>query len=435
MSKLKFLILGSFLLLSLIIPNTSLAVDAGTPVPVAGPENNKFTLVANVGIEEAKIVSQKNNIFNIAFTLTNGKGLQTDVKYGVQLMLDGAKYVADEKIYDESLTLYENSNIKKSITYTAPSTLGGSYNMYLVSNNASGLPLSVAVVGKVKLTASAKGIKILNDSCYLQVEGEKGAPHYTLIQNIDIKNTETLKLTCSAVNESNTALFLKPFFENRYSSAYGEVAPQTGGEYTTVTLAKGEKKAFTFALPKGTTAGFYNLKVTLMSATVSSNNLAINYIVDGPNAKIKKLSLNQDYYKSGDEGEMSVLWSASSGAFKRSGLKNIGAPKVTLEATITNDKGRQCASSIKQELLKDLNNPEAKIAFKAKAPCLNPQVLAMIIDENGTVLDQKTFSFKSNPQTTPKPNSKHTLIVIVIVLLVFIGLALFTRKKKSVKIQ
>lgn len=56
----------------------------------------KPTAVSNVGLEDARIINQIGNSFNISFTITNGEG----VKYGVQLLPEGTKYyVVDEQVY------------------------------------------------------------------------------------------------------------------------------------------------------------------------------------------------------------------------------------------------------------------------------------------------------------------------------------------------
>lgn len=73
---------------------------------------NKVVLVADVNVQNVKVIKQENNVFDISFTLTNGEGVQNGVKYSVRLMSlknDKPAFIVDEKVYDEVLTLNEKS--------------------------------------------------------------------------------------------------------------------------------------------------------------------------------------------------------------------------------------------------------------------------------------------------------------------------------------
>lgn len=101
------------------------------------------TMIADVSIRNAKIVSQDGNNFHISFDLINGEGSQTGVRYGVKLV-SGAKYenLIDQKAYPESVSLLSNSSKPIEIDYNAPSSLSGEYTLFLTSNNSSSFPLS-----------------------------------------------------------------------------------------------------------------------------------------------------------------------------------------------------------------------------------------------------------------------------------------------------
>lgn len=431
MNLFKFSLLGLFLSLSLILPS---ATFAATPVPEVKTTTNtqsetKSTLVATVNIEDARIMSQDGNTFNIAFTLTNKEGLQTGVKYGVQLVADGAKYISDEKVYDESITLNENSNVKKEIIYIAPSYLSGSYTLYLVSNNESSFPFGVASLGKAKLTATTKSLQIMNDSCYLQVKEEKAQTHYTLVQSVDIAPYETLKLTCTAINNTAATLSMVPYFETRYFSSFGKIATQNGGDYSAISFAKGEKKSFTISLPKGSIPQFYNMKVSLMNSTLSSNSVTAHYVVRGVSASVQKLSLDKDSYDIGDKGELAIIWQASSGNFTRSGVKSSTIPVVNLKAVITNKSGKECADPIKEVLKRDFRDPQTKISFDIQSKCTDPKVSTTLTDDQDNVLDQKEFTFQSASGHEAKPMTTKSIIIIAAALLAVLGLGIYMKKK------
>lgn len=433
MNLFKSYLLTLLLSFSLLIPGVSLAVDTVVKDPIK-PEINPTSLVATVNIEEARVLSQTGNTFNIAFSLSNRNGLQTGVKYGVALVAENANYIADEKVFDESITLYEHTTTKREVTYVAPTSLGGNYTLLLISKNENDLTLGTVSLGQITLTSSTKGLQILNDSCYLQVEDEKGGPRYTISQGVDIDESETLRLTCTAINNTTNTVSMTPYFQTKYFSVYGKVVPQIGGDYKDISFNKGEKKSFSVLLPKGNSPQSYNVTFSLNDATTSSNNIYVGYVIRGLNANILKLSLDKDYYRAGDTGTMSVLWSVVSGNLGRSNSKTEVAPEVAFNATITNNKGDKCSEVISQKLVRDSKDPQTHISFKTKTTCLNPIVSTSIIDDKGNTIYQKDFSFTSNPEK--KEKQPLTLpIIIGLVLVVIIGIAISMKKKKVSNIK
>ncbi len=427
MTLFKNILSSLFVFLLLISPAFSYAVEPAPATPTS-----TATLVSEVDIRDARIMSQEGNTFNIAFSIVNGKGLQSGVKYGVQLIPETGKYIADEKAYDESVTLYENSTEKREIVYKAPSQLSGSYNLMLTSGNENNFPFGMALLGKVKLSPASKGVTIDNSSCFLQIEGEKASPKYTLTQYVDIDDEEILKLTCTATNTTDKALSLTPFFETKHYNVFGKPAQQSGGDYTPITFKKAEKKTFSIKLPRGTTPQFYDIKVSLVGADTSSNAVKANYIVRGISGILQKLSLDKDYYSMGDKGMVTVLWSASAGNFARSGVKYPVAPNVSFNAKITNKNGVSCASPIEQVLTRTGQDPQTIIEFKSKLSCINPKVSATLTDDKGNVLDQKEFSFTTSEGSMPKPmSSKSVLIIVMIVVAVVVITILMKKNRKS----
>lgn len=119
--------------------------------------------IAAVDVNDAVIVFQQGGTFNISFDIINGEGVQTGVQYGIKLISDGTKgqFVADEKIYEEKLTLNQNSTLKKEIVYTAPSTLSGKYKLLLSMSNENGFQFALSYDGDVTLTSSTKGLQLM----------------------------------------------------------------------------------------------------------------------------------------------------------------------------------------------------------------------------------------------------------------------------------
>lgn len=393
--------------------------------------------VADVNVDQAKVTSQKGSTVNIDFTLSNGKGIQAGVKYSIELIKEGTQYVSDQKVYDDSITLYENTTVKKSIVYEAPHNLSGSYVLVLSVQNTGSLPLGIKTVGKVNLTASTKGIMILRDTCYLQVVREKGAPHYKLNQGVDIDANESLTLTCSAINEGTVGITANPKVETRYRNAFGEIVPSVWGTVNPVSFSKGEKKEFTITLPKVPKPQFYMAKVWLMNLDYSSNAVYLNYIIHGVKGTIYNINLDKDYYKNGEKGSLSILWSASAGVFARNSGGSTVPPEATLTATIKGD-GASCTDTIKQKLVEDRNAGATIVPFTVSGDCSNPRISATLTDAGGTVLDQKDFTFMSDPTKTPhstpqesKPISASVYGIVIVSVIALILLGLYLKKRSN----
>jgi hypothetical protein len=206
----KIIYLFSFIAFFTILISSSYVLAATEPAKnnAVTTGNPKNVPVATVNIEKAVITSQKDNVFNISFNITNREIVQNGVKYGVKLMTEGQnkeQYIVDEKVYDETLTLAENSTLTKNISYSAPNNISGKYTLVLFSSNTSGFPFAISYIKDVTLSSTVKGLEIVTNSCYLKVEGDTTNTHYNLLDNVDIGKDENLRLNCNVINNSNDA--------------------------------------------------------------------------------------------------------------------------------------------------------------------------------------------------------------------------------------
>lgn len=426
LSRLSFFIVLSLLMIS----SSAIAATTTTTTP-ATPEK-KVTevtpvVLATVNISDAKIVSQVGNIFKISFSLTNREGLQTGVKYSVKLIKDG-QYMTDEKVYDESLTLNPNSEVKKEIEYTAPSTLSGDYSLLLVSNNTKGFPFAIISLGDVVLKSSTTGLQILSETCYIQVISEKNNPKYYLLQGVDIKPEESLKLTCSVLNSAKVGVSAVPTYETRYRSTYGDIVPQTGGDGASINFKAGEKKEVSFILPKATSPQSYNVDLTLVSDGVKSNSISTHYVLRGASASIQNVSLDKDYYKGGDEAKVSFIYTPSADSFERSRFGKTELASVSSTLVMTNGKGKSCAKT--QTI--DLTNPASikiDVPVKITSSCYDPKITVTVTDDKGTVLGQSEFNVKTTSVPEPKSNVLYFVIALILVVLIILYMIL---KKKNI---
>ena len=214
---LRLLVLGALFLPGVV------SAQSIPPQQVSTTPSHAVT-IATVNIQNAKLVSQEGNTLHIIFDLTNREGIQAGVHYAVDLIATTTKgqFLADEKVYPATLTLAEHSSTHVDITYTAPPSLSGTFTVLLTSRNDSGLPLGLDPIGRVTLAATG-GVELVPSSCYLTVAAEKGSPHYTLTQGVDIARDEALHLTCIALNHGSTNVTATPSFATQYPSGGGRL--------------------------------------------------------------------------------------------------------------------------------------------------------------------------------------------------------------------
>lgn len=402
---------------------------AATPKTIAKPQPQPQTIMlADLNVLDANIISQQGNIFKISFSIKNGLGIQTGVKYGVKLVSTSAKgqVVEDEMIYPESLTVYENSTIQREITYTAPQLLNGKYTIYLTSRNENGFPFSTNYVKEVELTSSTKGVQILNESCSLSVPGEKGSPSYKLNQLVDIATTESLSLTCLAINNSKAEVVVTPAFITNNGTVYGNLVVTDTGDAKPISFKAGEKKSFTIVLPKASVPGIYYLTAKLKQGELFSNQVDLTYLIRGEVTKIMNVFLDKDYYRKGDTADLSYMTSTFDGKYLRGSMTTTA---LSIVASITDYKGKECATPTTQPLVYDSVKPKKDMPLSITRDCRNPVVAVSVKDASGNTLDQKNFKAET---ISVKPSSPlMTIILIIIIIIIIAGIYLYKKRKNS----
>ncbi len=437
MYLLKIPTVSLFIFLSFILATPILA-DETQKLPNVPPAINntinKAVVLATVNIIDAKIVSQKDNIINISFILSNRTGIQTGIKYGVELYDTDSKtpYLIDEKIYEESLVLLENKTLNKEISYTYPKILSGEYNLFINAKNENGFPFAKVSLGKVTLKASEAGLLISEPTCFTQVLEEKDSPHHNISQKVTINKGETLKLLCEATNQIDKNLSVLPLIETFNGSSYGAIVPQNIINNEIIIFKSKEKKIFSINLPIGNTPQVYNMKVSLVEGDVSSNKIDVSYVLNGTRASIVNLTLNKDNYQKGDTAILSLLYNSSS---NKSKIENTPL-NLNIKATMLNDKGQECINPINIPLINNIKNPITDLSAVVKTECLNPSTSITLLDDKGNILDQKNFGINLLPISPlsaeeKKSNANKSLIILAIGILVVAGVAVYFRNLKK----
>ena len=425
LSKLSFLIIFLSLFISITI------FDSHFAFAIEEAKQSEMTVLATVNIQDAKIVSQNENNFKLSFNISNREITQSGVKYGVRLIKESGKtqVLVDEKIYDESLILTENSTITKEVDYVAPATLSGDYKIILVGQNKNGFPFAFSEVGKVTLKSSAKGLEILVDSCKLVLNDNAKISPTTDFLNL--KKEDKLKLTCSVSNESDKNIEAMPIVETRYNSSYGDMIPSIIQDETKISFKASLKHDFSIMVPiESLKSQVYNTQVYLKSGEEISNKVNLNYSIAGTWATISSVSLDKDSYKRGEVSNVSILssiYSTEELATNENGETII--PTFSLIAKVLNGNGGKCGISETQSISLRDQKMRLDIPVKMKKNCINPQVVVSITDTNGIIVEEQTFSF-AKTGVNPAPN-KIIGIVVIILLLAILILFFYQRRKKN----
>lgn len=421
----RLLLVSSIFVLSLLLSSDVFA--ATTKSDVAKVKPAEVIVLAEVNIQDAKIDKQDNNNFDISFSLTNGKGLQTGVKYGVKLVSGSGKTqtTVEEKIYDESLTLHENSSIKKTIQYTASNTLDGVYSLFLTSKNETGFPFSTASLGEIRIKPVVKGLYVDSQSCIYYVNNSKDNSVYKTDQIVDIDNTESLGIKCVTLNNSDKEMQVTPSFVTNEKSVYGKIVKTDPGDTKTETFKAGEKKVISFVLPKASLPGLYFLTMGLKQGNENvSNTVSLTYLIRGNIASISNLFLDKDYYKKGDVANTSFMWNSVEGKLLRG---NATSTPLTLTAIIKDYNNRKCSKPVTENLVRDFSKPKTDLLINITKDCFNPTVVLTIKDSSNTIIDEKSFTM----QTTSVKKPINTIPFIIIILLILTAAIFYMYKKNK----
>jgi hypothetical protein len=377
--------------------------------------------VATVNIQDAKIVSQKEHVFDISFLLTNREGMQSGVKYGVKLVSNtsNGQALVDEKIYPDTVTLLPNTTVEKQITYTAPDYLNGTYALVLYSGNANGFPFGISYVGDVTLYSDVKGVSIAPESCSLRTVGGANPKEYRLLDGAVSTPDQTVSVTCTATNTLNRSVSLTPSYTTYLQSTYGDTVTANSGPVVPITLASGERKEFSVVLPKPSVPQLYATQFKLVGPDISSNTITAMYSIAGNRATISNAVFDKDRYAKGDTATLAVLWS--------------GYGASTMSVTMTNKFGRSCAAPISQALSRASEKPTTDISIPVTASCVNPKVMIEIKDAKGTVLDSQEFMIDTPLSAAEKQKNIRLGLLLSAGALVIAGIGMYlNRRKKAV---
>lgn len=402
-------------------------------------QETKTVTVATVNIYNAALINQSpNGELTIVFDLNNREGIQSNIKYAVNLIQEAKdkSILMDQQVYDEEITLGQNETKQKKIIYAPPYFLNGTYKLMVEARNSDGLILGLADAGTVLLSGSGQNVIIYQDSCYLTIDGDKENKHYTLTQGVDLKPEENISLNCQIENNTQKDINVTPNFTTFHRSTFGKQLDRQTAQQ--ISLAKGEKTLKTFPIPKQTTPQAYDTTFSLNdeSSNPISEKITAHYVIAGQSASIQNVQFDKNSYNQGETAKLSFFYSGSASNFPNA-RNNQQKETLNVEINIQDQDNKTCAPIFKKEL--------AQEAFKTfdiamTQNCTNPTAQVMIKDKDGKVLAQNSFGTteKTTKSTTPTAESTDdwgtgakAALLGAAVLAFIILIAIFTKKRKG----
>jgi len=388
-------------------------------------------MVAAVDIYNPSIVSQENNKLKISFDIYNEQGVQPEIKYAVQLVKskDQKQSLVDQVVYDEVISLREGEVVNKGIDYIAPEFLSGDFSVMLMAKNASGLILAMASVGDIKLNGNGQYVEILNDSCYITIDGDTSGKRYFLYEGVDISSSEKLKGNCQVWSHLAEKTELTPTFKTYWRNSFGRLIKAENGQ--SLVLNPNEKKQIIFDLPKTDIPQAYDIVANLVDAQQKeiSNQVTFHYVLQGQSATIQNLRLDKDYYSAGETAKLSFFWASSADAFMGSRVGKGNEIDTNLEISITDGQGNSCIDPLVKKL--SVGDNVIDLPVEMKRDCKDPQINVIIKDTNGAVLDQKMLTIKSQTKHDTKVPVFVRILPTIIIILAILLLAYVYIKRKN----
>lgn len=376
------------------------------------PVREPLRQIAAVNIEDVRVIIQVKNSFTLSFLITNGDGAQSGVQYGVRLVQQTpqGQVIYDEKVYEEKLTLPAYSQVKKEITYDAPSQLQGTFSLYITSYNSNGFPFGIAAVGTATLYSTEGGVIVETASCTVQ-KGDD--PVGSINRTVSIEPGEQLTLRCSVRNTENKAVTVVPVYENRYKNAFGDIAAQEGIDVQSISFGPLETKTITLPLSLPEKPDIYRYTVRFRAGTVDSNSVPINYVIRGESATIYNVSLNKEDYQKGEKAKSSIAFVAS-------------VSKGSFTTELKNRYGKTCAEPITQSLpVKDRLATLVEIPVESR--CVGSQLKVTVANADGVTLDSEVFTLVSEPMI----GRKQQAIIVGALLIILFGTSLYIIRRRS----
>jgi hypothetical protein len=365
---------------------------AQAPELVSPSEEVKSYLVATVNVHNVQHV-QSGHQFNIAFDIMNRIGTQAGVRYGALLMKDTKQgpIIVDAHLERETLTLEEGGSVRRAFTYTAPAVLGGTFNLYLISEGETGLQYGFVPLGEITLVPSVAGVLVDTESCYLTIGAE--GTRYEQSTRVDLASNESLMSHCTIENTSDEATSIRPQAIVREYGIFGPLANLLSfPAQEPITLASKEKRDVSVLLPLPAEPGNY---ITTLSFGPVGNEVYHRFVIQGARASIDNVVFDKAVYAVGETALLSITWSSAGDSIEGTRAKSavaIAEPSITV--IVSDAGGRICAEPISNSI-EQYGSPAITVPVIMTQDCIGPTAEVIFADKELGILARSTYAVKT----------------------------------------
>lgn len=389
-------------------------------------------IIANVELYDGQIIEKTDEKLKISFLIANnGNKTHSDLVYAVELIekIEGPIGISRaKKIYDEKVNLVENQKIKKEIEFELPNYLSGNFQVSISLADMNGLLMAINPVSEINLESRDSFMEIRMEKCYLTVEGELGDQRYSMVQGVVVDKNENLIVNCEIENHFNETKKVIPKLDFHKRTLFGNKININSNVDKEFIFNPNETKLIQFSLPKPENPQAYSVLMNLAeNGNIISNQAEIHFVVGGASATIQNISLNKNFYKKGDELELSLALSGPADNFPNSRIEKTQLNNIFVEIFVLNsDNNLECVS------IKDTISPSNPMAeyknLETLNDCYNPQVTVVLRDEEDNILDERMVKIESQIKNIEEKVSNKTIEEknnLIAISIIFIGLILF----------
>jgi len=390
---------------------------------------------SGVALHNAEIVSQEDNEVSLGFDFVNGKGVQTGVKYIVELSRDSqggivSQTIVDSFIYSEVLSLSPDSSTHKEITYNAPEYLSGDYTLWIRAKNTNGWSLGVVKVGPITFSGSGNYVEITSETCFTEVQNDNN--RYNLSDIVGAYTDEEITTTCTLINHTDNSISLTPTFVTRVGNQLGNIVQTLSDASAAFTLESGEEKEVAFTLDKVDTGQINITTIALKDSggSLISNSVVVNYIVDTASATIVNVTFNKESYEEGETIDIDL--SLSRKIFLE---ESSYSPRpddelpILLSIKVIDKSGRLCGDPLtEKEPASDSedNSVGRSISITATQDCDSPQIVTTLTMGDEVIFEGTTQKIEDDEDGG---GFSGVVVGILLALLLIIALTTFLKRR------
>ena len=374
-------------------------------------------LVATVNIYNVNATKIDQNNYQLSFDINNREGIQSDIRYGVELIRKSDNVVIDTDLENVSLTLGENETKSVSMNYVVPAyVLSGEYELSVVSKNGSGLSLANVPVDSIGIVS----IDNANEN-YLRLSN-----CFTSDKN-NINTDQDITVSCS-VDSNKTQNSLDVGYVIHKNSEFGDILEQN--EIKNVNILN---KTINFSINTGKNPGQYVIDIFFKNAGYKiSPSYELVYFVNGNSVVIQNTTLDKAAYVTGDTANLKLFYKINGELATTTSYK--------IYSSILDEKANLCGSTVS-----DLNTISGfhveNISVDINSDCENSIAKVLIMDDEQNILANSEINLSNkisqvniNPNIEssnyPVENRFYIVIFLLILVLLGYGIIVFKNNKK-----